>query len=107
MDINKMLGFPNGSDSKESAFDAGDLGSIPELEDPLKKDWLPTPVFVPGESRRQRSLVGCSPWSWKVLDTTEQLPLSLSREAHYDPAEQWILNHGGGLVSLSKSIGRV
>ena len=42
-----------------------------------------------------------------MLDTTEQLPLSLSREAHYDPAEQWILNHGGGLVSLSKCIGRV
>ena len=24
------MGFPGGSDSKESAFDAGDLGSIPE-----------------------------------------------------------------------------
>ena len=37
MDIYIMLGFPNGSDSKESACDAGDLGSIPESEDPLKK----------------------------------------------------------------------
>ena len=26
------MGFPGGSDSKESAFNAGDLGSIPELE---------------------------------------------------------------------------
>ena len=25
------VGFPGGSDSKESACDAGDLGSIPEL----------------------------------------------------------------------------
>ena len=24
------MGFPGGSDSKESAFNAGDLGSIPE-----------------------------------------------------------------------------
>ena len=30
-------GFPSGSDSKESACDAGDLGSIPGQEDPLEK----------------------------------------------------------------------
>ena len=31
----------------------------------------PTPVFLPEESHRQRSLVGYSPWSCKELDTTE------------------------------------
>ena len=31
-------GFPGGSDSKESACSAGDLGSVPGLEDPLKKE---------------------------------------------------------------------
>ena len=30
-------GFPGGSDGKESAHNAGDLGSIPGLEDPLEK----------------------------------------------------------------------
>ena len=30
-------GFPGGLDSKESACNAGDLGSIPGLEDPLEK----------------------------------------------------------------------
>ena len=34
-------------------------------EDPLEKEWLPTPVFLPGESHEQRSRVGCSPWSCK------------------------------------------
>ena len=29
-------------------------------EDPWRKEWLPTPVFLPGESRGQRSLVGYS-----------------------------------------------
>ena len=29
--------FPDGSDGKDSACNAGDLGSIPVLEDPLKK----------------------------------------------------------------------
>ena len=31
-------GFPGGSDSKESAHKAGDLGSIPGQEDPLEKE---------------------------------------------------------------------
>ena len=31
------LGFPGGSDGKESACSAGDPGSIPGLEDPLEK----------------------------------------------------------------------
>ena len=30
-------GFPGSSDGKESAFSAGDLGSIPGLKDPLEK----------------------------------------------------------------------
>ena len=33
-------------------------------EDPPEK-WQPTPVFLPGKSHRQRSLVGYSPWSCK------------------------------------------
>ena len=32
-----MWGFPAGSDSKESAYNARDLGLIPELEKPLEK----------------------------------------------------------------------
>ena len=31
-------GFPGSSDGKESAFNAGDPGSIPGLEDPLEKE---------------------------------------------------------------------
>ena len=36
-----------------------------------------TPVFLPGEFHRQRSLAGYSPWGHKQSDTTEQLKLSL------------------------------
>ena len=35
--------------------------------------WLPTPVFLPGKSHGERSLVGYRPWAHKELDTTEQL----------------------------------
>ena len=37
----------------------------------LEKEWQPTPVFLPGESQGQRSLVGCSPWGRTESDTTE------------------------------------
>ena len=35
------------------------------------KNTEPTPVFLPGESQGQRSLVGCRLWGRTVLDTTE------------------------------------
>ena len=37
----------------------------------LEKEWQPTPVFLPGESYGQRSLVGCCPWGCTELDTAE------------------------------------
>ena len=36
---------------------------VPSLgrEDPLGREWQPSPVFLPGESHGQRNLVGYSP----------------------------------------------
>ena len=45
---------------------------------PWKRAQQPTPVFLPGESHGQRSLVGYRPWSRKDSDATEQLTLSFS-----------------------------
>ena len=42
-------------------------------KDSLEKGMATSPVFLPGESHRQRSLVGYSPWGHKERDTTEQL----------------------------------
>ena len=44
---------------------------------PWRREWQPTPVFLPGEFHRQRSLAGYSPWGRKELDRTEYLTLSL------------------------------
>ena len=60
-----IRGFPGGSDSKESACNAGDkdsacnagdVGSISASEDHQEDD--PTPVFLPGQSHGKRSLTG-------------------------------------------------
>ena len=38
---------------------------------PWRREWHPTPVFVPEEFHEQRSLVGYSPWGLRESDTTE------------------------------------
>ena len=36
-----------------------------------RRKWQPTPVFLPGESQRQGSLVGCHLWGHTESDMTE------------------------------------
>ena len=40
---------------------------------PWRRKWQPTPVFLPGESHGQRSLVGYSPKDCKKSNTTEHV----------------------------------
>ena len=69
-----QYGFPGGSEVKASACNVGDLGSIPGWgRFPWRRKWQPTPVFLPGESHGQRSLVGYSPRGCKELGMTERL----------------------------------
>ena len=70
-----IAGFPDGSVNKESACNAGDLGSIPGLG--RSPGGEPTPVFLPGESHGQRSLAGYSLWGHKESGTTERLRLDV------------------------------
>ena len=52
--------------------DIRDESSIPGLgRSPSGEQWQPTPVFLPGESHGQSSLVGYSPQGCKESDTTE------------------------------------
>ena len=55
--------FPGGSDGKACVYNVGDPGSIPGLgRSPGEgHGYPPTPVFLPGESHGQRSLVGYCP----------------------------------------------
>ena len=69
-----FMGFPGGSDGKESACNVGDLGLIPRLGrssggghgNPLQYSCLETCLG-------QKSLAGYSPWAHKESDMTEGL----------------------------------
>ena len=89
------VGFPGRSVIKDPPANAGDAGLIPGLgrsherlpqvlsgnesacqcrrKMPWRRDWQPTPVFLPGKSHGQRSLAGYRPRGRKESDMTEQL----------------------------------
>ena len=52
------------------------------MEIPWRRKWQPTPVFLPGELRGQRSLAGYSPWGRKESDRTERLNFTF----HFGPS---------------------
>ena len=60
------MGFPGGSDSKKLACNTGTPRFHPWVrKSPWRRQWQPTPVFLPGESHGQRNLMGYSPWGCK------------------------------------------
>ena len=66
------MGFPGGSDGKESTCNAGEVVLIPGLgrSPGERKKWLSNPVFLPGKFHGQRGLVGYNTWGLKESDMT-------------------------------------
>ena len=74
MSIQFLLGFPDGSDGKETAHNVGDLGLISRIGKIFwRRECLSTLIFLPGEFHGQRTLVGYSSWGYKESDMTERL----------------------------------
>ena len=77
------VGFPGGAGGKEPICQCRRhkrLGFNPWVKKiPWKREWLPTPVFLPGESHGQRSLVG---YSQRVAKSWTQL--------------KWLSTHASG-----------
>ena len=63
--------FPGGSDSEESLQQWRRLGLHPWVgKIPWRREWQPTPVFLPRKFHGHRSLVGYSPWGHREPDMT-------------------------------------
>ena len=69
-----VLGFPDGSDSQESACNMGDLGSIPGWgRSPGGRHGNPFQHSCLENPHGQSSLAGYSPWGLKESDMTKRL----------------------------------
>jgi len=58
-----------------------------------KRKWQPTPVFLPGESQGQGSLVGCRLWGRTESDMTE---VTLQ--------QQWLQHSRAALREVSRTL---
>ena len=61
---------------ENSPANAGDIRDISKFDpwvgkSPWRRAWQPTPVFMPGESHGQRSLLGCRLQGGSESDTAE------------------------------------
>ena len=66
--------FHGSSDHKTICLQRGRPGFNPWVgKIPWRREWQPTPVFLPEKSHEQRSLAGCSPRDHKELGMTESL----------------------------------
>ena len=69
-----------------------------------RRQWHPTPVFLPGKSHGWRSLVGFSPWGREESDTTKRLhfyfSLSCIEEGNGNPLQFSCLENPHGQRSL-------
>ena len=70
MQARTLLGFPGGSvlkKKKKTHLQSRRRGFDPWVRKiTQRRKWHPIPVFLPGESYGQRSLVGYSPWGHRV-----------------------------------------
>ena len=67
-------GFPAGAVVRNPPASAGDTGvQVQSWVGKIlwRREWHPTPVFLPGKSHGKRSLVDYSPGGHKESDTTE------------------------------------
>ena len=72
MELQGTLGFPGGSDGKESACNAGDVGLIPGSgRSPREGNSNPLQYSCLKNPHGQRSLAGYSPWGRRESDATE------------------------------------
>ena len=72
--IYKQKDFPGDSDGKASAYNVGDVGSIPGSgRSSGEGNGNPPPILLLGKSHGRRSLLGFILWGRKESDMTEKL----------------------------------
>ena len=81
LDPKKLNGLPWRLSGKESACQCRRCRFNPSVgEIPWRREWQPTPLFLPGKSHEQRSLAGYSPPVHKESDTVYRLAKSQVEE---------------------------
>ena len=76
---------------------------------PWRREWLPTPVFLPGEFHGQKSLAGYNPWGCKQSNVTVHLTDTKYREINSEYSLEGLmltLQYLGHLMGRDNSLGK-
>ena len=94
-------GFPGGSEWR-ICLQCRRSGFSPWVwKIPWRREWLPSPVFLPGEFHGQsRTLVGYSPWGHKELNMAKQLSILSYTHTHTHTHTQTIMSMMNVLIIL-------
>ena len=65
-----------------------------------RRKWQPTPVFLPGESQGQGSLVGCRLWGLRVRHDWSNLAAAAESQITLDKEETVVSHHPGDDAAL-------
>ena len=96
------LALPGGSVAKNPPVNTGDMGLIPGSgRSPEGGNGNPTPVFLPGESHRQRRLAGHSPWGHKEADTTQGLNININILTSHGHSERSLHSTSPGFLAIN------
>ena len=91
-----------GSAGKESACDAGDLGSIPGMgKSPAEGNGYPLQYSGLENPHGQRSLAGYSPWGRKESDMTDRLSTAHNIAQRQSVEGRWGMDKAGQKVKHS------
>ena len=85
-------GFPRGSDGKRICLQCRRLEFSPWFQKiPWRREWLPTPVLLPGEFHGQRNLVDYRPWcqkrirhGWATNNTNDKDTHPFFKQSHWN-----------------------
>ena len=72
-----------------------------------RRKWQPIPVFLPGESHGQRSLVGCRPWGRtesNMTEATQQQQQHFVVQFNRDKIGSWSLWPGRKYIKKAMSM---
>ena len=93
--VRPIQGFPGGASGKEPACQSRRRKRLRLYswvrKIPWRRQWLPTPVFLPGKFHEQRSLASYNLWGCKELDMTENNLVCMHRPVKFGKSISMIM----------------
>ena len=76
-------------------------------EDPWRRKWKPTPVFLSGESHGQKRLEGYSPWGHKRVGHDLRTKIAIVKQLLFSKKEEVKRRESDSMISQNSKLGQI